>query len=261
MGYPTSITLIGAGNVGYHLGRRLKATGIGVAQVFSRQGSKARELAEAVGAQPVTRLEEVRPAVGLYILAVSDDAIAEVAKKLVPVLAGDSAVVHTSGATPSAVLAPFFPKHGILYPLQTFSREREPDFQSIPICIYSPDAGLEEQLSALGRRISPNVHRIDDEQRATLHVAAVFVNNFTNHLFHIGQEILRKEQLPFELLLPLIQETVNKLEGHTPQAMQTGPARRGDGETIARHLAYLKKFPNFGEVYELLTKNILQLYK
>lgn len=257
----TSITLIGAGNLGYHLGRRLHATGAEIRQVFSREAAKAQELARATGAQPVSQLEEVKAGAGLYILAVSDGAIDQVAATLQQHLPANSAVVHTSGATPSTVLAPHFPKHGIFYPLQTFSRNREPDFSSIPICVFSPDEELERQLAALGRQLSQSVHRIDDGQRAILHVAAVFVNNFTNHLFHIGHNILEEEKLPFELLLPLIRETVDKIETNRPEDMQTGPARRNDQETINRHLAYLKKFPNFAEVYRALTKNIGEMYR
>jgi len=255
------ITLIGAGKLGYHLGRRLHAVGAEIVQVFSRDEGKAQELATATGARPVARLEEVEPGADLYILAVADDAIAPVAAQLQQRLPAESAVVHTSGATPSTVLAPYFPKHGIFYPLQTFSRERAPDFTAIPICVFSPDGGLEGQLAALGRQVSRSVHRIDDEQRAILHVAAVFVNNFTNHLFHIAHEILQEEALPFELLLPLIRETVKKIEGHPPEDMQTGPARRGDRATIGRHLAYLKKFPDFEGIYEALTKSIQKTHK
>ena len=259
--FPSPITLIGAGNLGYHLGRRLHATGAEIVQVFSRQAAKAQELARATGAQPVSRLDEVKAGAGLYILAVSDSAIAPVATQLQQRLPAESAVVHTSGATPSAVLAPFFSRHGIFYPLQTFSRNREPDFSAIPICIYSQNEGLEEQLTTLGRLISQSVHRSDDEQRAILHVAAVFVNNFTNHLLHIGYEILKEEQLSFELLLPLIRETVDKIETGHPRDMQTGPARRNDQETINRHLAYLKKFPNFEAVYRALTNSLQKTYE
>ncbi|MCO6490140.1 MAG: DUF2520 domain-containing protein [Phaeodactylibacter sp.] len=258
---PQSITLIGAGNLGYHLGRRLHASGAEIRQVFSREAAKAQELARATGALPVSRLEEVKSGAGLYILAVSDGAIAQAAATLQQHLPANSAVVHTSGATPSTVLAPYFPKYGIFYPLQTFSRSREPDFTTIPICVYSPDEQLEQKLLSLGKQISHSVHCIDDEQRAILHVAAVFVNNFTNHLLHIGHDILEEEKLPFELLLPLIRETVDKIETNRPADMQTGPARRNDQETIKRHLAYLKKFPNFADVYRALTKNIGKMYR
>ena len=254
------ITLIGSGNVGYHLGRRLHAVGVEVVQVFSRDKEKADKLAAATGARAATRLDQIEPGSELYILAVSDDAIASVAGKLRSRLPEQSAIVHTSGATPSSVLAPFFPRYGIFYPLQTFSRGREPSFDTLPICVHSPDEELASQLAALGHRISRSVHRIDDAQRAVLHVGAVFVNNFTNHLFHIGQEILANEGLSFGLLLPLIRETVNKIEENPARDMQTGPARRGDQETISRHLEYLKKFPQFEEVYQVLTKSIHKLF-
>ena len=252
------IALIGAGNVGYHLGRRLAEKGCAVEQVFSRDKKKARNLAEQIGAEPIDNLKAVTLNADLYILAVSDDAIGMVAKRIRERLPEDKAVVHTSGAAPSTLLAPYFQRYGIFYPLQTFSRQREPDFNSIPICIFSPQPELEQELLGLARTISQSVHRIDDEQRAVLHVAAVFVNNFSNYLFQIGQEILGQEQLPFGLLQPLILETAQKVQEYPAREMQTGPARRGDLATIEHHLAYLKKFPKFRALYEVLTREILE---
>jgi predicted short-subunit dehydrogenase-like oxidoreductase (DUF2520 family) len=141
--------------------------------------------------------------------------------------------------------------------LQTFSRERETDFSAVPLCIYSPDTALEATLLTLGQRLSRSVYRIDDEQRAVLHVAAVFVNNFANHLFLLGQQIVEGENLPFDLLRPLILETARKVQVDEPAAMQTGPARRGDAETIRRHLEYLRKFPELAQVYETMTARII----
>ncbi len=255
------ITLIGAGNVGCHLGRRLVEKGFAIGQVFSRNPGKARELAEQLGAAPFSQLEALQPNAGLYILAVSDDAVGPVAQQMSRFLPADAAVVHTSGATPSTVLAPFFRRHGVFYPLQTFSRQRAPDFDGMPLCIFSPEPGLEQMLAELGLAVGGNVHRIDDAQRAVLHVAAVFVNNFSNHLFHIGQEILEAEQLDFEMLRPLILETALKAQDFPPREMQTGPARRGDTATIGRHLEYLKKFPKFAALYELLTESIREEWR
>lgn len=252
------ITLIGAGNVGFHLGRRLVEKGAVIEQVFSRDKEKAKDLAAQIGAEPVDNLKEISSNADLYILAVSDDAIGMVAERLSEQFPEAKAVVHTSGAASSTLLAPYFRQYGIFYPLQSFSRQRQPDFDRIPICIFSPQAALEQELFELGRMISQNVHRIDDEQRAVLHVAAVFVNNFTNYLFQAGQEILERERLPFELLLPLILETAQKVQEYPAREMQTGPARRGDLATIERHLDYLKKFPKFAALYELLTNAILK---
>ncbi len=255
------IVLLGAGNLGYHLGKRLSEVGAPLAQVFSRQPEKARALSEETGAQPVYRMQSISPSAGLYILAVSDDAIAPVAEQLARFLSGDKAVVHTSGATPSTVLQPHFQNYGVFYPLQTFSRNKAVNFSSIPVCIYSPEKALEVQLQTLAQQLSEQVYRIDDEERAVLHVAAVFVNNFTNYLYQAGHQIVKEKGLPFEMLLPLIRETADKIEQASPEAMQTGPARRGDRKTIAQHLEYLEKFPKFEAIYRLLSDNISEQYQ
>lgn len=251
-----TITLIGAGNVGYHLGHRLVEIGCTVPQVFSRRMEKARELATLLGAAPVNRLDGILPEADLYILAVADGAIGHVAQELSRILPAEKAVVHCSGATPSTVLAPFFPRHGVFYPLQTFSRSREPDFSRIPICVYSPEAGLREALLELGRLAGAMAYEADDAQREALHVAAVFANNFSNYLFHVAHEILTQEKLPFSLLQPLILETALKVQEHPPREMQTGPARRGDRATIERHLEYLQQYPKLAAIYEMLSKAI-----
>jgi predicted short-subunit dehydrogenase-like oxidoreductase (DUF2520 family) len=252
------IVLIGAGNVGWHLGCRLRECGLEVMQVFSRNLLKAKELGEKIGAAGTNDLDEITHDGDLYILAVHDDAIGEIAGRLAGGGLRGKLMVHTSGATPATVFDEILERYGVFYPLQTFSKARKADFTEIPVCI---DAKLEEDrkmLTELARKISGRVYRISDEQRAVLHVAAVFVNNFTNHLFHVGHSILEKEGLPFELLLPLIRETVEKLEDGTPAQMQTGPARRGDESTIQRHLAFLEKYPEYREVYRQLTQNIIR---
>lgn len=251
------IVLIGAGNAGFHLGCRLKECGEDILQVFSRNLLHAKELGEKIEARFIDDLDQTDRHADLYILAVHDDAIAEVAEKLATLGLREKFVVHTSGATPKTVFENTgLLRYGVFYPLQTFSKKRRPDFTQIPLCI---DADLEadlEILRQLAQKISPNVFVINDEERAVLHVAAVFVNNFANHLFHAGHTILTSENLPFDLLLPLMRETVAKLEAGTPADMQTGPAIRGDEATIRRHLTYLKKFPQFAGLYRTLTESI-----
>lgn len=250
------IVLIGAGNVGFHLGKRLAARGMKPVQVFSRSEEPARRLGEALDTPFTNDIEAIRPEANLYILAVRDDAIGNVAARLAPLLSGRPLIVHTSGATPSSVLAGYTSHYGVFYPLQTFSREREVDFDTVPFCIDAAREADARMLEQVAQRISTRVYRIDDRQRAILHVAAVFVNNFTNHLLGIGQDILDREGLPFDLLRPLILETARKVQDHPPAAMQTGPAVRGDQATIERHLDYLDKFPAYRELYRLLTVNI-----
>jgi len=251
-----SIAIIGAGNVGYHLGRRLHERGFAIRQVFSRHLARAENLAHIVSAEAVNQLENVRDDADLYILAVHDDAIAEVAAKL-PVT--NKLLVHTSGATPSTVLTPHAERFGIFYPLQTFSINRPVDFEQIPICVHANADEDVQLLEQIARQISSNVYRIDDAQRGILHVAAVFVNNFVNYMFQVGYDILERENLSFDLLRPLILETAQKVQDDPPAAMQTGPAMRGDQATIDKHLQYLKQFPAYRQLYEMLTQHIQQL--
>lgn len=249
----SAIVLIGAGNVGYQLGKRLKTCGLNVVQIFSRAEDKARRLSETIQVPFVTDLAQVITDAELYILAIKDDAIAEVASQL---KIQNGLVVHTSGATPSTILQPYFQRFGVFYPLQTFSVSKAVNFEQIPICIYANHLPDEQLLLQIAQQISSKVYPIDDLQRATLHVAAVFVNNFTNYLFQIGYDLLEKEHLPFDLLRPLIEETAAKVQAHKPSEMQTGPAIRKDEVTIKRHLEYLERFPAYRALYHILTEQI-----
>jgi predicted short-subunit dehydrogenase-like oxidoreductase (DUF2520 family) len=251
-----SIFLIGAGNVGYHLGRHLVDRGCRVTGVFSRSIEKAQALSELTGIPHCHTFNEIDPTADLYLLAVSDAAIAPAARSLYQMGIRDKLLAHTSGATPSSVLRPYSTRYGVFYPLQTFSRERVLDFSKIPLCIQANGKEDEALLFHLGERLSEAVYRIDDQQRAVLHVAAVFVNNFTNHLFQAGWDILERESLSFDLLRPLIEETAAKVLAYRPSDMQTGPAVRGDQATVDRHLEYLQEQPQLQELYRLLTRHI-----
>jgi predicted short-subunit dehydrogenase-like oxidoreductase (DUF2520 family) len=250
------VVIIGAGRVGFHLAKRLFEVGIPVSQIFSRQQIKANKLANLIQAEPISDLSKVSKDADLYILAVSDDAITEVAKKLSKILKKDSFLVHTSGATSSAVFEEHFKRYGILYPLQSFSFEKKPDFSNIPICIDSQNPLDLAFLTEIANEIGPKVYCIDDDQRQFLHVSAVFVNNFVNHLYFLGKEILDEEEISMELLKPLIIETANKIIDNDPKAMQTGPAIRGDTTTIKAHLELIENKPEIHKLYQYITKSI-----
>ncbi len=255
MAAPLKVTIIGAGRVATHLGKRLFEQGIQIQEVFSRQKPKAQRLAEELHAQALDELSNVQSSADLYLLAISDNAISEVAQAL-SFLPQSAIIVHTSGATPSTVLQPYFERFGIFYPLQSFSEGRQPDFTNLPICIHATLPEVLQTLEILARLISPKVYHLNDQDRAILHVAAVFVNNFSNHLFHIAEQMLEQEDLPFELLKPLILETAQKVQQQSPSQMQTGPASREDDLTLLRHLDYLSKFPEWQKLYENITKSI-----
>ncbi|MFT4667084.1 MAG: putative short-subunit dehydrogenase-like oxidoreductase (DUF2520 family) [Polaribacter sp.] len=254
-----STTIIGAGNLAHHLGKQLVQQAVAVHQVFSRKKRKAQQLAKLLSAKATNKINEIEDNADLYIIAVSDNAIASVAEQLAQCIdAQKSLVVHTSGATPSTVLKKHFKHYGVFYPLQSFSKDKTVNFQNIPICIDAKYVRDRKALTKLGESISNKVFTINDKERASLHVAAVFVNNFTNLLYQRAAKILDNKDLPFDLLRPLLLETALKVQQYEPKDMQTGPAIRGDQKTIDRHLSYLEKeHPDYYDLYSQLTKQLL----
>lgn len=248
------ISIIGAGKVAGHLGKRLRDCGLNIRQVYSRQIADAETLTKKLDAEGINNWNLLdTEKLDLLILAVRDQAIPEVVQHLKPVLSHCTLVVHTSGTSPLSWLSDHLSHSGIFYPLQTFSPDREPDFSQIPICIEAAHPNDQELLLALGQRISRQVQITSEADRRTLHLAAVFVNNFVNHLYQIGAEVLAEKNLPFELLLPLIQETAAKIQHQNPANMQTGPAIRGDEVTIQRQVELLESHPEWQALYQAMT--------
>lgn len=249
------IVIVGSGRIASHLGRRLKGKGLPVAQVISRTPAHAQELATPLRAEWSDDYAAARPDADWVIIAVRDDAVEEVAARLAPAVP-DALVTHTSGATPGKALAPYFRRYGVFYPLQSFSLERMPVWSKIPFCV---DAAAESDvlfLKKIAKTIGNLVYRVNDEQRALLHVAAVFANNFANHCFALAERLLEEKDLPFELLHPLMEETLAKALQDSPARMQTGPALRGDSETVQRHLALLADHPDWQALYAQLSRSI-----
>lgn len=192
----------------------------------------------------------------LYILAVVDDAIQAVAQQLAEHVPPDRLVVHTSGATSSSVFQGLFERYGVFYPLQSFSIDRPIAFQSIPFCLSAHKASDLSLLKSIAEQLSERVVEINDQQRAGLHVAAVFANNFTNYLQFISSQLLTQQGLPADLLQPLVEETIAKLQTLPPETAQTGPAIRGDETTMTKHLHLLNRHPEWQILYRLISKGI-----
>ncbi len=191
-------------------------------------------------------------AVDLFIIAVSDDNISEVSGRI-PLK--NQLVVHTSGSVSMESLNDRHRK-GVFYPLQTFSKSKEIAFKTTPICLEAQHEIDYQLLEKVAHLVSDVIFKVDSEQRRGLHVAAVFVSNFVNHLYQIGNDICNQNQLPFDILKPLIQETANKILTLTPTEAQTGPAKRKDTQTINAQLSFLTD-ENQKEIYKLLTKSII----
>lgn len=251
------IVLIGAGNMGYHLGRQLFKCKAGLVQIYSRTTEKAARLSQLTNDTPfITNLDDISLDADLYIVAIKDDAIEPVAEKLQHLGKLNKLIVHTSGVTPADVFNPWFPRFGAFYPFQSFSVDRQLTFSEIPICYFANNEQDAAFLNTLGQSLNCKTYPINDEERSILHVNGVFVNNFTNYLYQISWNIMQKEDIPFDLLRPLILETAKKVMDHTPVSMQTGPAIRGDEKSMERHLKYLEQWPQFTEIYKLLSDGI-----
>ena len=245
-----SIVIIGTGNVAYHLISSLsKAQNIDIIQVFSRtQKTLDLDFPQEKIVSDFTQLKKA----DLYIISVTDNAIKDVASQI-PFQ--NQLVVHTSGSSSIDYLNAKNRK-GVLYPLQTFSKNKSIDFSEIPICIEAENEKDFKILEEVAKSLSSKIFRIDSNQRKSLHVAAVFVCNFVNHLYELGNQICEENEIPFEILYPLIEETATKIKTLSPKDAQTGPAKRNDTETINLHLNSLTD-DNKKEIYKLLTKSII----
>ena len=243
------VVVIGSGNVAQHLIKAFLNSGkVSLVQAFARNPEK---LAGILPSNMITDSYDNLAEADVYILSVSDDAIQTVSSQL-PF--SDRFVVHTSGSVPLDQLDNRN-RRGVFYPLQTFSRNKKVDFKEIPFCLESEQVADYKILEELAESISPLTYRISSQQRQALHVAAVFVNNFTNHLYAQGNSICKENDIPFDILKPLIQETANKIKTLSPDDAQTGPAKRNDKTTIQRHLDFIKD-PVQKDIYTILTQSI-----
>ena len=250
------VTIVGAGNVGHNFGLAFRQAGYLIHEIYSRTKTSALLLSQTLNCNYTTDLSQLNANTDLIIIAVNDDAIPEVLKRL---KIKDKPIVHTSGSTPIEIFDGLgFEQVGIFYPVQSFSKNDTESLSPIPICVEGGDPKTEDLLLSLARSVSTKVYGMDSEKRKALHVAAVFANNFSNHMYHIADDLLRQHQISFEIIRPLIEKTSNKLKNERPLNAQTGPAVRNDRKIIDIHLNYLKDQGHYQEIYELVTKDIFE---
>ncbi len=251
------IVLLGAGRLATWFAVRFLEKKMGLVQIFNRTADAAQKLSEKTGVPWTNDFSKILPDADWYILAVRDDAVFEVAEKLAEIHPA-GLVTHVSGVTSGEKLKSFFLRSGVFWPLQSFSAEKKPDWKTMPICL---DAAADSDLIFLenmARKMGANPSRINDEQRAKLHVAAVFANNFTNHCLVIAEKLLGEADLSPTLLEPLVRETFEKALQISPAAAQTGPARRGDLATLEKHLLILKNDPLRQDIYRKMSESIAE---
>ena len=246
------IIIIGTGNTATVLGRKLKAAGHTILQVYGRNAAAASELAYELDSESTNYWSVVNRDADIYILAVSDIAIEEMVKELrLP----EKTIVHTAASVSKDILKGSTSHFGVFYPLQSLKKENR-HTPEIPIIIDASDETTLHVLENLANTISTTVAEADDAQRLKLHLAAVFCNNFVNHIYALMEDYCHKENLDFNLLIPLIKETTLRLTTISPSSVQTGPATRADKATIDKHLALLASHQHLKQLYEMMTKSI-----
>lgn len=251
----STINIIGSGRVAGKLIAAFLEMGLEICGIFSRNRSTGQALANSHNIEFFNSTETL-PTVDLTVIAVNDDQIANVSD----INKDETAlVVHTSGSVPLNSLH-FSGSKGVFYPLQTFTSSAKSNWKEIPICIEAESELDLKRLENLAKKLSDRVFIVNSEQRKSLHLAAVFANNFVNHLFTVSEEILRKSGIDRDIILPLILETATKVQKGPAINLQTGPAVRGDMKTIQNHRELLKDHPAFAEIYEVITENIIQLH-
>ena len=251
------VVLIGSGNTATILGRLMKQSNHQIVQVFGRTAATTDALAKQLGASYCTDAGKIDNSADLYVIAVSDEAVSEVASKL---SLHNKLVVHTAGSVPKEVLKHASVNYGVLYPLQSLRKE----MKELPLIPLLVDGNTSDDLTLIydfAQTLSKQVQKANDEERLRYHLAAVMVNNFSNHLYTLVQDYCKQTGTDFGFLLPLVQQLPQRLADHLPQDLQTGPAIRGDKATINKHLQLLSDHPQIKNLYALFTDSIQEYYQ
>jgi len=249
-----NIILVGAGNVSTHLGIALKNCNYKIVQVYSRSNENAKKLAQKINTDFTNDLTQLKEA-NLIIVSVNDDAISDILSQL-----KNTAIVHTSGSIGLDVFNNNFSDCGVFYPIQTFNKEVDVNISEVPFCIEGNSLHFQNQLTQIAKRISNNVVIMDSEQRKQLHIAAIFACNFSNHMYSIADDLLAEKNIDFELLLPLIKQTITKLEKNKPKTVQTGPAKRKNKKIIQEHIDLIQE-KEIKELYKKISANIIKTHE
>ena len=252
-----NISIIGTGNVAWHLGNAFAKAGIEIKHIAGRDQDKTKQLAELLGTKSYGVLEEEIPESDLYLLAVKDDVIRTVFEKIYK---KGRFIVHLAGAIEGNILAMRNNNYGVIWPMQTLSKNNDIDLQHTLIAVSGNSPESQLMLKELACQISSRVIEVSDVQRAVMHLSAVWINNYTNHMYDIAYNLLKENNLSLELFYPLMEEHLTKLKEIAPDQLQTGPAIRGDMSTLAKHKSMLKNHKYWKELYDTLAKSILHKY-
>lgn len=259
---PVKVVLLGAGNVATHLAHEFSINpAFRIIQIYNRTLSHAVSLCEKVNCAAYTdNIDALSDDAELYILAMADDAIAEVAQILSKRHFHSGIWAHTSGSVPMDALAGIGVGQGVFYPLMTFSREEPVDMSAVPFFIEGSDTSVFRRLTEIARYISSRVYQADSNLRKHMHLAAVFACNFTNHMLTIAKDRLADVGLPLDVMRPLVEATVAKAFGSDPLTAQTGPAVRGDTGVLEGHMSMIGNMSE-KEIYRLISDDIIARHR
>ncbi|WP_440423634.1 Rossmann-like and DUF2520 domain-containing protein [Prevotella merdae] len=252
--------IVGAGNVATHIAKTLAAHNCAPVQIWSRHADTAAVLAREVGSKAVARFEDIDTDSDVYIVSVADQALEGVIKDLCR-CCKQGVFVHTAGTMSMDLFEGECNHYGVLYPMQTFSKDKALDFKKVPCFVEASDQMAYETIMQLANTLSDNVHRLEGKDRKWLHVAAVFACNFANACYTMAERILREHGLDFDVMLPLVDETTAKLHSMSPVEAQTGPAARNDHNVMNRHMDMLKDNADMQAVYRMMSEIIMNRKK
>lgn len=253
----SNIVFIGAGNLATNLAISLKEHGFNILQIYSRTTESASKLANRIGCDSTVSMETLNDSADMYIISVTDNVLPDIISKI-PGKCKHAIFCHTAGSISiDAFSAQDFDKYGVLYPMQTFSKERIVDFKDIPFFIESINEESGIALNEVAKALSQKVYSASTDARRVLHIAAVFACNFSNHMYDIAAQLLSRHNIPFDVMLPLIDETSAKIHHIPPKQAQTGPAVRKDYEVIRKHIAMLENDKNLMDIYKLISNDII----
>ena len=250
-----SIVMIGAGNVATHLGKAFHEAGCHIKMIYSRTQESAKELAESIGCPYTTDITSTDSDADIYIVSLKDSVLETILPQLVK-CNPNALFVHTAGSVSINIWKGLTARYGVLYPMQTFSKQRKVDFNNIHFFVEANSKEDTDLLIKIASLLSSHVFEASSEQRKYLHISAVFACNFTNHMYAICEHLLTSQGLPFSAMLPLIDETAEKVHHLSPVSAQTGPAQRDDHNIMNSHLDMLEEEPRISELYRLISEDI-----
>ncbi|WP_165023389.1 Rossmann-like and DUF2520 domain-containing protein [Dysgonomonas sp. ZJ279] len=246
------VVFIGAGNVASALAIELYKYDFDIVQIYSRTTQSATTLAQLVNAAATTDLSTIADNADLYIFSVKDSVLADIASQIP---ANNGLWIHTAGSIPHEIFSPYTSRYGVLYPFQTFTKGREMVWKEIPVFVEASNSQTLAVLKEIANKISDKVAELSSDKRKYIHLTGVFACNFVNHMYTLSEQILKEAGLPFDVALPLIDETSLKVHTLSPIDAQTGPAVRFDENVMNKHLSLIED-EKIREIYKLISENI-----